>query len=90
MDILSFIQQQHRAQIADAFVCETWTGGQFQAFQLTEMRRIAEHVNVQQFGNIPASPYRILLAECAANVGAFFVDDSSLFGRCSGGTNLSD
>lgn len=52
MDILTLVQQQHGTQIPNTFVCETRAGRQLEALELAKVRRIAEHVNVQQLGNV--------------------------------------
>ena len=36
MNVLPFVQQEHRSQISDAFVGEARRGDQFQTFELEE------------------------------------------------------
>lgn len=90
MHVLSLVQQQHRTQIADPLVRKSWIGRQLEAFELREMRRIAQHMDVEEFGDVATTPQRILFAECRSNVGRLFVDDGTLFGGRSGGSNLPD
>lgn len=52
MNILTLIQQQHGTQIANSFICKACAGRQFEALELSKVRRIAEHVYVQQLGNV--------------------------------------
>lgn len=41
VDVLSFVKEEHRAEIADALIGEPRRRDQLQAFQLSKMRRIA-------------------------------------------------
>lgn len=90
MDILALVEQQHRAQVADAFVGEPGARSQLQALQLAEVRRVAEHVNVQQLRDVPTPPHRVLLAERAANVGALLVYNRALLGGGARRANLTN
>ena len=54
-NLLILIQQQHDAQIPQPLIRESWTGYQLETFNLTEMSRVAEHVDVEQFGNVVVS-----------------------------------
>lgn len=63
MNVLSLVEQQHRAKISDPFVGELRAGYQLEALELAEVRRIAEHVNVEELCDVPASPDGVLFAE---------------------------
>lgn len=81
MNILPFVQQQHCPQVTYAFVSEARARRQFEALELSEMCRIAEHVDVEQLGDIATPPYRVLLPEGAADVGTLAVHDGPFLGR---------
>lgn len=57
MNILTLVQQQHGTQITNPFVCETRAGRQLEALELAKVRRVAEHVYVQQLGNVATTAY---------------------------------
>lgn len=90
MHILPFVQQQHRAQITNALVREPRIRRQLEALELRKMRRIAEHMDVQQLGDVATAPQRVLLAERGANVGRFLVDDGPFLGGSARCSNLTD
>lgn len=90
MHVLPFVEEQHGAQVADTFVGEPRTGRQLEALQLAKVGRVAEHVYVQQLGNVPAPPHRVLLAERAPDVGALLVHHGPLLGRRPRRPNLPD
>lgn len=46
MNILTFVQEQHGAQVPHPLVREPRTRDQLQALQLPEMRWVAQHVDV--------------------------------------------
>lgn len=54
MNFGTFIKQQHCAQVSNANVGEALllAAHQFDAFHLSVVRLIAEHVNVQQLGHV--------------------------------------
>lgn len=57
------IQQQHDAKVAQPLVGEPGRSYQFQAFDLSKMSRIAEHVDVKQLGDVVVKSERICLFE---------------------------
>lgn len=54
--------------MADALVAKSIRRHQFQAFQLSEVCRVAEHVDVQQLRHVLPSIVRIFFAEPFANL----------------------
>lgn len=90
MHVLSLVQQKHGAKVSDTLVSELRAGDELQALELTEMRRVAEHVDIEELRDVPTPPHRVLLAEGGSDVGTLAVDHGSLFGLCLGGTDLSD
>ena len=40
---------------------------------LSKMRGVAKHVNVQEFGDVTTAIGGIFISECVANIGAFFL-----------------
>jgi hypothetical protein len=52
---LPLVEQQHEAEVADSLFGKTRRRDQLDALHLPEMRRVAEHVNVQQLGDIPVT-----------------------------------
>ncbi len=57
---------------------------------LSEMSRIAKHVNVEQLGYVATSPRGVLLTERVSYDGALLVDDGALFGGRASRSDLSD
>lgn len=90
MHVLSLVQQKHRAQISDALVGELRAGDELQALELAEVRRIAEHVNVEELRDVSTPPNRIFLAKSGSDVGALSVDHCALFRLRFRGSDLSD
>lgn len=90
MHVLSLVEQQHRAEVSDALVGELRAGDELQALELAEVRRIAEHVDVEELRDVPTPPHRVLLAEGGSDVGTLAVDHGPLFGLRLGGADLSD
>jgi hypothetical protein len=58
-DILSLVQEKHQAQVSDPLLGEPRRGAQLHAFHLAEMGGVAEHVDVQQFGDAPVTQARV-------------------------------
>lgn len=61
--LLILIQQQHDAQVPQSFITESRASDQFQTFYLTKVRRVAQHVNVEQFGDIVVSRKGVFFLE---------------------------
>jgi hypothetical protein len=61
--LLVLVQEEHDAQISETFIAESRTGHELQTLDLAEMGRVAEHVNVQQFGDIVVSRKGVFLFE---------------------------
>ncbi len=80
MNILAFIEEQHGAEVADAFVSVSGRGDQFEALELPEVCRIAEHVDVEEFGHVATSPSAVLSAERVAYLCTLLVDHLAFFG----------
>lgn len=53
--LLVLIQQQHDPEIPQSLVAEPRTGDQLQAFYLSEVCRVAEHVYIEEFGDVVMS-----------------------------------
>lgn len=62
-NLLILIQQQHDPQISQPLITESGGRYQFQTFYLTEMSRISEHVDIEEFGDIVMSSKGIFLFE---------------------------
>jgi hypothetical protein len=60
---LVLIQQQHDAQIPQALIAESRARDELQTLDLTEVGRIAEHVNVEKFGDVIVTGERVFLFE---------------------------
>ena len=71
VNLLVLVQQQHGSQVSDPLVGELGAGYQLGALQLTEVSRVAQHVNVEQLGHVPAPPHRVLLAKGVPDVCTF-------------------
>ena len=80
MNVLAFVEQQHGAQVADAFVSVSGRGDQFEALELAEVGRVAEHVDVEEFGDVAAPPSAVLGAERVAYLRALLVDHFAFLG----------
>jgi hypothetical protein len=50
--LLSFVEQQHESQVTDALFGKLGRRNQFDAFHLSKMRRVTQHVNIQEFGHV--------------------------------------
>lgn len=61
--LLILIQQQHDPQIPQPLVTESRTRNQFQAFDLSEMGGIAQHVDVEQFRDVVVSSEGVFFLE---------------------------
>lgn len=57
-DLLVLVQQQHGPQVAESLVRKARRGQQLQAFNLPEMRALAQREQIQQLGDI-ISPVRL-------------------------------
>lgn len=80
--LLALIQQQHDSQIPEAFVSEARACYELEAFDLAEMGLKAEHVYVEEFGDIVVSCVRVLLTERGTYSGGLLFDQGSLV--CNG------
>lgn len=83
--LLALIQQQHDTQVSQTFVSETGTCYELKAFDLTEVGLEAEHVNVEEFGDIVVSCVGVLFTEGGAYSGGLLFDQSTLI--CDGLSN---
>ena len=80
--LLALIQQQHDSQIPEAFVSEARACYEFETFDLAEMGLEAEHVYVEEFGDIVVSCIGVLLTERGTDSGRLLFDQGSLV--CNG------
>lgn len=55
MNILTFVEEQHGAQVADPLVREARTRDQFQALELTKVRWVTQHVDIEELCDVPTS-----------------------------------
>ena len=62
-DLLVLVQEQHDPQVAQTLVAEARACHQLKAFDLSKVCWVAEHVNVQQFGDIVVPCERVFLLE---------------------------
>ena len=76
--------------LPESFVGELRRRDQLETLELAKVCRIAEHVDVEQLGHVPASPHGVFLTEGVADVSAFLVDDGTFVGGGSGRTDLPD
>lgn len=90
MNVLPLVQQQHCTQIPDPLVCEPRRCDQFEAFQLSEMGRISQHVNIEKLCDVSAPPNAVLLPKGRSDVGTFFVDYRALLSSSSCSSDLTD
>ncbi|KAG5456528.1 MAG: hypothetical protein BJ554DRAFT_3712 [Olpidium bornovanus] len=68
-DLLVLVEQEHDAKVAKPLVCEAVAGNKFEALDLAEVGRVAEHVNVQQLCDVRVAGLVILLLKGGADVG---------------------
>lgn len=57
------IKQQHDSKVTQPFVSESRTCNELQAFNLSKVRGIAEHVNVEQLRDIVMASKAVFLLE---------------------------
>lgn len=60
MHILPLIQKQHGAEVPDPLVREPRRSYQLEALQLTEVRWVTQHMDVQEFGNVSTSAGKVV------------------------------
>jgi hypothetical protein len=60
---LTLIQQEHNSQIAKSLIGETRASHEFQAFDLAEVGRGTQHMNVEEFRNIVVPRIRVFFPE---------------------------
>lgn len=60
---------------------------ELETLNLSEMSGIAQHVDVEKFGNIDGSNLNILFLERRPNKGRLFGNDGPLVGRCLAAAN---
>lgn len=62
-DLLILIQQQHDPQISQSFIAKPWARNKFEAFDLTKVSRVAEHVDVEEFCDIVVTGEAVFVFE---------------------------
>lgn len=90
MNVLPLVEQQHRAQVSDSFVSELRARDQLQALELSKMRWVSEHMNVEQLRDVATPPDGVFLPERGSDVGTLAVDDGALFSLRFSSADLSD
>jgi len=69
-NLLILVQQQHYPEITQSFIAKAGARDKLEAFDLSEVCRIAEHVNVEEFSDIVMPCKRIFFLEGRLNSGS--------------------
>ena len=56
-DVLFLVEKQHCGQVTDALVREPRRGGQLETLHQAKVGGVAQHVDVQKFSHITATPH---------------------------------
>lgn len=75
---MALVEEEHDAQVAEAFVGEAGACDELEALDLAEMRGISEHVDVEQLRDIVVARVRVLLLERCPDGGRLFLDERAL------------
>jgi hypothetical protein len=81
-DLLVLVEQEHDAEVAEALVREARARDELQALDLPKVRGVAEHVDVQQLGDVRVPRVHVLLPERRADRRGLLLDQRALI--CDG------
>lgn len=77
-DFLVLVEEEHDPEVAESLVGKLGRGYEFEALDLAKVGRVAEHVDVEQFGDIVVAGVRVFLLEGGADGGALLGDEYAL------------
>jgi hypothetical protein len=78
--LLVLVQQEHDTEVPKPLVREPRACNEFQALNLAEMCSIAEHMDVQQLGDVVVSRMGGLFTERSADSRGLLLDECTLIG----------
>jgi hypothetical protein len=80
-DLRALIQQQHRPEITQPLVAEPRAGDELEAFDLTEMGRVTEHMDVKQLSDVVVSHEGVAFLERRSDRRRFDLDERPFIGE---------
>ena len=89
-DFFLFGEEEGEAEVPNAFLKEVRGGDEFEAFHLTEMAGVTQHVDKQKLGHVSVPVLLVLFLDGRADEGGLLGNDGALLCCCLAGADGPD